>query len=160
MYMGSSAGGHLCASTAAFSAEIETDLMMELEKTDPVLAERYRGIPIKPEKICLNYPVISFLKEAHEPSFQALSGGEEKFREKLSVELHVDENYPKTFVWACEDDNLVPVSNAVRMGEALKAQNVSYLLKIYSQGGHGCGLGIGTSAEGWFEEMLSFMNAK
>jgi hypothetical protein len=31
------------------------------------------------------------------------------------------------------------------------------MLKMYPQGEHGCSLGIGTSAEGWVDEMLKFM---
>ena len=116
MLIGSSAGGHLCASTALYSDEIDRFLMEELKEEMPHLAEMYEGISIKPDKVCLNYPVISFMEEAHEPSFQALTGMEESLREKLSVEMHVNQKYPKTFVWACADDELVPVSNAVRMG--------------------------------------------
>lgn len=71
----------------------------------------------------------------------------------------VDGNYPKAFVWACQNDELVPVSNAVRMGEALKAANVPHKLKIYPTGGHGCGTAEGTSAEPWMSEMLEFMDA-
>ena len=95
-----------------------------LEERYPKLAESYKGISVKPDKICLNYPVISFLEEDHEPSFQALTGGNETLRNKLSVEQHIDITYPKTFVWACEDDALVPASNAKRMGEALKRAGV------------------------------------
>ena len=160
MFMGSSAGGHLCASVAAYPDETDAALIAELEKTDPEKAKKYREIPIKPDQLCLNYPVISFVKEAHEQSFQALTGGDESLRDKLSIELHVDENYPKTFVWACEDDGLVLCSNAVRFGEALKKEGVPCRLRVYPQGDHGCGLGDGTSAAGWSDEMLSFFNGR
>lgn len=157
MLIGSSAGGHLCASTALYCDEINRLLMEELKEEMPHLAEMYEGISIKPDKVCLNYPVISFMEEAHEPSFQALTDMEETLREKLSVEMHVNQRYPKTFVWACADDELVPVSNAVRMGNALKNAGVLHELKIYPTGGHGCGLAQGTSAENWMNEMLAFM---
>lgn len=157
MLIGSSAGGHLCASTALYCDEIERFLMEELKAEMPHLSELYEGISIKPNKVCLNYPVISFMEEAHEPSFQALTGMEESLRQKLSVEMHVGQEYPKTFVWACADDELVPVSNAVRMGKALENAGVSHELKIYPTGGHGCGLAQGTSAENWMNEMLMFM---
>lgn len=157
MLIGSSAGGHLCASMSLYNDEIERMLMKELKAEEPDLAKRYEGISIKPNKVCLNYPVISFMEEAHEPSFQALAGTEESLREKLSVEKHVDQEYPKTFIWACADDELVPVSNAIRMGKALEHAGVSQELKIYPAGGHGCGLAQGTSAENWMDEMLIFM---
>ena len=148
MILGFSAGGHLCASTAALRKEIE-------EKVDRLCPE-YSEISIRPDKVCLGYPVISFLSEGHEDSFQMLTGGDESLRTKLSVELQIDSSYPKTFVWTCEDDLLVPPSNAVRMGQALDDQGVEYRLKLYPQGGHGCDLGEGTSASGWVDEMLGF----
>lgn len=157
MLIGSSAGGHLCSLFTAFHEEIGRELMKDLRQTDPVLAGKYEGISLRPDMVCLNYPVISFVKEAHKGSFQGLTGGAEELREKLSIELQVDQSYPKTFVWACEDDEQVPVSNAIRMGEALKKSGVSYRLNIYPTGGHGCGLAYGTSAEGWIEELLEFM---
>lgn len=160
MVIGSSAGGHLCASMTLYSDEIERLLMEELKEEEPHLADRYEGISIKPDKICLNYPVISFMEEAHEPSFHALTGTKENLRNKLSVEMHVDNSYPQTFVWACEDDELVPSSNAIRMDKALEDAGVLHELKIYPAGGHGCGLAEGTSAEGWMDEMLIFMHGE
>ncbi|HJC91563.1 MAG TPA: alpha/beta hydrolase [Candidatus Mediterraneibacter excrementigallinarum] len=157
MLMGSSAGGHLCASMTALYAETEEALLSDLERSVPHLAEKYWGISIRPDRLCLNYPVISFEKEAHEGSFQALTGGDEKLRGKLSVEKHISKDFSKTFVWACEDDQLVSVSNTKRMGEALARQKIPYAVKIYPTGGHGCGLALGTSAEGWFDEMIRFM---
>ena len=45
------------------------------------------------------------------------------------------------------------------MAEALKAQNIPYMLKVYPTGEHGCNVGDGTSAEGWMDEMLAFMGS-
>lgn len=160
MLMGSSAGGHLCASMTVLYKEIDQALFKDLEESVPGLAEKYSNISIRPDGLCLNYPVISFLKETHEGSFQALTGGREELRDKLSVEQHILENYPKTFMWACEDDMLVPVSNTKRMGEALEKRNIPCKMKTYPTGGHGCGLAEGTSAEGWFDEMLKFMKCE
>jgi acetyl esterase/lipase len=157
MIMGSSAGGHLCASSVVLCDEISEKVIEDLETNQRNLADKYKSISAKPNKVCLNYPVISFLKEAHEDSFQALTGGSEQLRKKLSVENFIDYKYPKTFVWACEDDELVPVSNAKRMGEALETNHVENKVCIYPTGGHGCGLAVGTSAEGWIEELINFM---
>lgn len=160
MLMGSSAGGHLCASTAALVDEIDRALTTELEETMPEAAEKYRGISIRPDSLCLNYAVISFGKESHMGSIQALTGGQDALREKLSVEKQVSDGFPKTFLWACEDDQLVPVSNTTRMGDALREKGVPFKMMIYPTGGHGCGLAAGTSAEGWFDEMIKFMKEK
>ena len=157
MILGYSAGGHLCASAAALREEIDRKLTEALEVLRPELVSAYRDISVRPDKLCLCYPVISFLSEAHEPSFQNLAGGDESLREQLSVEKQVDANFPKTFVWACEDDGLVPASNTVRMGQALEEKNITSMTRLYPQGNHGCSLGTGTSAEGWVDEMLEFM---
>jgi acetyl esterase/lipase len=157
MILGYSAGGHLCASTTALRDEIAKDLADEMEEVRPDLAESYRDISIRPDQVCLCYPVISFLSECHERSFENLSGGKEELREHLSIEKQVDPDFPRTFIWACEDDSMVPPSNAVRMGKALEEKKVPFMLKMYPQGEHGCSLGIGTSAEGWVDDMLKFM---
>ena len=159
LLMGFSAGGHLCASGAALYPEIENVLMEELEAEYPPLAQKYRCISIRPDQLSLNYPVISFSEDYHKESFLNLTGGREQLRKKLSVEYQVTERYPKTFLWACEDDDVVPISNAKRMYEALKSKGVPCKLVLYPSGGHGCCLAEGTSAEGWVDEMHQFMKS-
>jgi acetyl esterase/lipase len=73
------------------------------------------------------------------------------------VEKQVDADYPKTFVWTCEDDSLVPPSNAVHMAQALEEKQIPHLFKLYPQGEHGFALAQNTSAKGWVDEMLEFM---
>ena len=160
MVLGFSAGGHLCASTAALSDKLETEYAEEASLLYPEDAKAYRVESAIPDKICLCYPVISFCAEQHEPSFQALSGGDESLREILSVENLITEAYPKTFLWTCADDFLVPPSNSERMALALENSHVSHRFIMYPQGGHGCSLGTGTSAEGWVDEMLRFMESE
>ena len=108
------------------------------------------------DKVVLSYPVISFVSEAHEQSFVELTGGAEELRDKLSIELHVNGDYPKTFVWACDDDSTVPPSNSKRMYEALKAAGVEAGYKTYPTGDHGIATAEGTSAENWIQDMLVF----
>ncbi len=158
MILGYSAGGHLCASTAALREEINEKLQEELEKERPDLAAAYRDISIRPDKICLGYPVIGFLQDGHEDSFRMLTDGNEALREHLSVEKQIDPDYPMTFLWTCADDSLVPPVNTEYMRAALEEAGVDHLCLVYPQGEHGCSLGTGTSAEGWMDEMLAFMN--
>lgn len=157
MLMGSSAGGHLCASQGALYKHIRKELKKELEYSLPEMAEALHQISLRPEKICLNYPVISMETQRHEGSFQCLTGGEEALRTTLSIDRQVGKEYPKTFVWACEDDELVSPSNARRMGEALEAHQVPFQLHIYPSGGHGCGLALTKEAKDWSSRMLLFM---
>lgn len=134
MTMGFSAGGHLCASQAALHEGKE-----------------------KPDKVCLGYPVISFVKEPHEGSAQNLTGGKIELREVLSVERMVTRSYPPVFLWTCADDDCVPPSNTVNMGEALKSAGVPHEIHVYPSGGHGCALAFTKSACSWSRSMTEFM---
>lgn len=134
---GASAGGHLCASQAALC---EADA--------------------RPDKLCLAYPVISFVEAPHEGSAQALTGGDQKLRELLSVEKLVTSGYPPTFVWTCADDDCVPPSNAIYMGEALKNAGVRYELHVYPSGGHGCALAFSKEAHDWSRAMTEFFSGR
>lgn len=145
MVLGASAGGHLCGSQAA--------LYKELEGVTP---EPYNQFSGRPNQVGLCYPVISFVHEPHEGSFQNLCGGDEKYRKALSVEGLVDESYPPTFVWTCRDDDCVPPSNAEIMGEALTKAGVIHQLHMYPQGGHGCGLAFSKSAYTWSRSLVEF----
>ncbi|MBO5999573.1 MAG: alpha/beta hydrolase [Lachnospiraceae bacterium] len=157
MILGFSAGGHLCASAAALHEQLRPQLLDRLAARRPGLVPSLKDVSLRPDKVCLCYPVISFVEEAHESSFQALTGGDESLRAALSAELLAGEDYPKTFIWTCQDDGLVPPSNAVRMAKALEEKNVPCELRLYPQGDHGCGLAAGTSAAGWMDELLRFM---
>ena len=158
LVVGFSAGGHLTASQACYHDDYNKLVNEELASSFPALYERYKDFSAKPDKVALSYPVISFVKEQHEDSFTALTGGDDSLRQSLSIELNVTKDYPKTFVWACDDDDLVPPSNAYRMYKSLEDAGIDVMYKSYPTGGHGCATGVGTSAEGWMDEMIKFMN--
>lgn len=132
MAMGFSAGGHLCGSTALYSQS-------------------------PPDKLCLGYPVISLSENTHSQSAENLTGGDRELKVEWSLENRITADYPKTFIWTMADDTYVPPDNTLRMMMALDRAKVTYQGHIYSTGNHGCGLAIGTSAEGWVDVMLSFM---
>lgn len=149
LLMGFSAGGHLCASLGCLYREIAKMLEKETgEKVPPDM--------LRPDKLCLAYPVITFGEECHEGSFTALSGGDERLREPLSLENRVTDDFPETFLWACEDDGCVPPSNALRMAEALKNAGVRHEMHLYPWGGHGCNLAFGNSAYSWTQKLTEF----
>ena len=153
---GFSAGGHLVASESCYYKEVGEAVKRVLEKNSD-LFERYHGFSPKPDKVCLAYPVINCIKEHHEDSYLNLSGGGDALRDKLSIDLHITPDYPKCFVWSCDDDDLVPSSNAKRMYAALQQAGVESMLHIYPTGNHGVGVGYGTSAEGWIDTMVAYM---
>jgi len=144
--MGFSAGGHLCGCVGALYDHIE----------DPT--HRYDHISARPNKICLGYGALSFLEEGEIYCRQYHLGedaNEEKCR-TLSVEMLTSKDYPKTFIWACEDDPVVSVKNSKQMAESLKNKNADFEMKIYPSGGHGIGPAKGTSACGWIDDMEAF----
>lgn len=151
MLMGFSAGGHLCASLGCFCRELAEAVSAET-------GTRVMPEMIRPDRLCLAYPVITFGRECHEGSFLALTGNDERLRETLSLNRWVTEDFPPAFLWACRDDDCVPASNAERMAEALRAKGIPHLLRLYPSGGHGCNLAFENSARGWTEEMVRFMN--
>lgn len=138
---GFSAGGHLAASMA----------------TKTVGLPAY-GLPL-PKTLLLGYPVVTMGTFTHKGSRNALLGKEKdnfKLQEKYSIERQVDESYPSTYLWQCIDDPAVPVENSKMLVEALRAHSVRYEYHPVEGKGHGWGLAIGTSAEGWLERAVAF----
>lgn len=137
--VGFSAGGHLCASTAALA--------------NTLLSEG------KPNAVVLGYPVISLEKEiAHEGSALALLGGDDAVkRRELSVENMIEADYPPTFAWTCLDDDCVPPENTKRLEARLEEKGVTHACHYYPTGGHGCGLAYDNSAWEWSLNMFSFL---
>lgn len=151
--MGSSAGGHLCASEALLHASLKQDI---LERLPEERKREYKNITARPDEIGLLYPVISFSSDYHEGSYIKHTNQKEGLREKLSVELHITSDYPVTYAFANEDDECVPASNAVRLGKALEKAGVRHLCQSYPSGGHAVGLGYSCSCREWSENMLAF----
>ena len=73
-----------------------------------------------------------------------------------SVEQHVDSDYPATFIWCSDDDNVVNPDNTRRMIEALGAAHVPVESTIYHGVMHGAGPATGTAAEGWINRAVAF----
>lgn len=158
LLMGSSAGGHLVSIVSAFPDEFDKGVMQELEKRNAEIAAAYREIPVRPKKLSLSYAALTFMDCSDDDScYKCMTGGRTDMKEKVSVERHIDEDYPKTFLWFCEDDALILPKHGRLMYQALKEKNVECMKCEYPTGGHGCGLAKDTSAEGWIDTMLEFM---
>ena len=141
MVIGFSAGAHLVGSLGSSN-----------------LGYVQSGLP-KPGLLVLSYPVITMLEpHCHIGTRNNLLGLsptlEEK--EKYSLELHVDNDYPNTFIWVCKDDNVVDSSNSCLMDEALKKNNVIHDFVVYPSNVHGFGIARNTVASSWMERMLGF----
>lgn len=161
LIIGSSAGGHLCASEALLHQELKKYVVDRLTENQitPSDLETYRNISARPDGIGLLYPVISFLSDYHEGSYLNLTNNKDGLRELLSVEQHIASDYPPTYAFTNADDGCVPPNNTERLEQALEKAGVMHLCSTYPTGDHGVGLGYDLSCSGWSEEMLVFFGS-
>jgi len=105
--IGSSAGGHLCASIGAYwNSEFLANL------TGLSCDE------MKPNSLVLLYPVITSGEKAHRNSFLYLLKDKANDADALdfvSLEKHITSDFPPTFVWTTRTDTLVPVENTLML---------------------------------------------
>jgi len=129
--LGFSAGGHLAASLGVHYERAPVG------KKDAINKESCR-----PDALVLCYPVITSGKYRHEGSLKNLLGEQdsEAMREVLSLEKHVTDKTPPTFLWHTSDDQGVPVQNSLLFAESLFSSSVPSELHIYPTGRHGLGL--------------------
>ena len=134
--MGFSAGGHLAASLGVFWNK-------------PFLAD-ILGVEsnrLKFNSLILSYPVISSDESvSHAGSIKHLLGTKEKYddedmRRLTSLELQVDEQTPRSFIWHTSEDGAVPVQNSLLFALALRNKGVPIELHIYEHGKHGLSTG-------------------
>ena len=132
---GSSAGGHLAATWS----------------TNVVGAEAY-GLP-RPAAAILAY-ASTHIYETSRTNLLGENPSEER-RKSLSADENIDPEYPATYSWVLEKDELV--SEHVRiMEKALVNGDISHITRYFTGGAHGLGLATGYEAEGWLEEAIEF----
>ena len=129
--MGFSAGGHLAACVSNFYYDSELLNFIGASEKD-----------VKPYKSVLCYPVLTSGEFTHETTILNLlaDGGDDKLRNKLSLETQISEKTPPTFLWHTADDDCVPVENSLYYMEALSKAKVPFEAHIYEWGGHGLSL--------------------
>lgn len=136
--MGFSAGGHLAGSLCTNGSD------------DVIRAHGYDPTEIRPNGLALAYPVITSGAYAHRGSFNALLGNDRDnpaMLAKVSLEQHVTESTPATFVWHTVPDDCVPVQNTLMLVDALMAHHVPVEAHLFPSGGHG--LSLGTAETAW-----------
>jgi acetyl esterase/lipase len=148
--MGFSAGGHACADLAARFA---TAVYTPVDKADRLSARPNVAAPI--------YPVISMsAPNAHAGSRERLIGANAspEAERAHSPHLNIPANAPPHFILHAEDDDIVPVENALLLRAALRAKNISVETHLFTHGGHGFGLRktIGKPIEVWPEMFLAW----
>ena len=149
--MGFSAGGHL-ASTLGTKYDKKTTA----DSNNPL-----KHLSARPNFMALIYPVITFdEKYYHGGSKNNLIGKDASVEliEEFSNNLQVNSNTPPTFLVHSADDKGVPIENSLFFYEALLKNNVSAEMHLYSNGGHGYGLGRGKgSLEDWPQLLLTWI---
>lgn len=140
--MGFSAGGHLAGTLAT-----------QFDTAWYPPADRIDKIPSRPDFAVLLYPVISMLAPYnHTHSYKELVGKRDTAKKQMlySVELHVTQRTPPTFLAQAKDDSVSPVQNSEMMYAALQREHISSVLHLFSKGGHGWGMGkAGTPTMLW-----------
>lgn len=170
---GFSAGGHLCASLGCYW---NSPLLQNLTLND----EKLSSDDIRPDSLCLCYPVISADKKiCHEGSIKALTENltveecliickqtetknpdnktpEELIRDAVSLEKHVSPSFPKTFMWHTLTDKAVVAENTLRFAESLKKAGIDFEYHLFREGEHGLALAEGTKSEIWTSLFLNW----
>lgn len=141
--MGFSAGGHACADLAARFAVPVYDAV---DQADSLSARPFVAAPI--------YPVIAMSAPmAHAGSREKLIGAAASaaLESAHSPHLNIPANAPPHFILHAEDDDVVPVENALVLRAALRAKNIPVETHLFTHGGHGFGLrkAVGKPVEAW-----------
>lgn len=139
--MGSSAGGHLAASSGTLFDHAAGRTGAALDSTSA-----------RPDFLILMYPVISMDDPvAHAGSRKALLGATPTpaLLQLMSLEKQVTAATPPTLLIHTQEDRTVPVENSILFFQALTRAKVPAEMYLFEHGGHGMGMrdGLGTASE-------------
>lgn len=162
--VGFSAGGHLSGSMAILHKDPEVLSYLGIEKGEN-----------RPCGAILAYPVVSARVATHEGSFARLAGKPfaditPEERDKLSLEMGVDEDSAPVFIWHTSEDPAVPMLGSLRLAEAYYNIGRHVSLHIYPYGVHGIALAnevtscghdewIQPLAEGWVDASVRWIKS-
>ena len=103
--------------------------------------EQPEGAACRPDAMILGYPVITAGPFAHRGSMQNLLGeAHDALCDTVSLEKHVTDQTPPTFLWHTWEDASVPVENSLLLAGALRQHGIPCEMHIYQHGGHGMSL--------------------
>lgn len=128
----------------------------------------YEGLK-KPSAIIMGYPWISPTPQKTWNPVEAIyrttinhSGATAFLGKKYSIEdmcvnLWVTPDYPRTYIMQGDSDSVLPVEdNGDLMEKALQENGVEYVYERCPGVDHGCGIAMGTAAEGWLKRAAEF----
>lgn len=145
--VGFSAGGHLASTLSthfdrSYIGQVDVSLL-------------------RPDYTVLVYPVISMQegithagskKNLLGPNFDSISV------HRFSNELNVSKNTPPAFIVHAQDDQAVPVENAILYKQGLTKNGVKNKFYHFEKGGHGFGMYNKLEEGDWFANMLVWIN--
>lgn len=155
--IGFSAGGHLCGTLGTMF-------------DSPEVADIGSGELIRPDALGLCYPVAVSWGRTHEGTFDHISGGDPKLRQRLSLERLVRPDMCPVFLWHTRDDASVSCRNSLILAQALEEAGVNFALQLYRKGRHGLSTAdemaypvygvpeISWDVTGWLDSMMAFFN--
>ena len=138
--MGFSAGGHLASSVGT-----------HFDAGDPEAVDPIDRVSCRPDFMILCYPVIAFGESyTHQGSQDNLLGADatDVMIRTMSSEKRVTAETPPTFLFATDEDTVVPAENSVMFYLALRKAGVPAELHIFRPGNHGLGLASGNPVIG------------
>ena len=148
--MGFSAGGHLCA-----------DLLTRFDAGVYAPVDAADRQPARPVAAAPIYPVISMTAPNAHPGSRTLligANADAALERAHSPHLNVPGNAPPVFLLHAEDDDVVPVENALLLRAALRAKGVAVETHLFAHGGHGFGLRktLGKPVAAWPDLFLAW----
>jgi len=153
--LGFSAGGHLCGCLGTLF-------------DSPEVADIGPAELLRPDALCLCYPVAVSWGRTHEGSFENLCGGDLQLRQRLSLEKRVRPDMPPVFLWHTRSDESVPCRNSLILAQELEEVGVDFSVHIYRKGKHGLATAdimaypahdlpqISWDVPGWVESCIQF----
>lgn len=154
--LGFSAGGHLCGCLGTLFDSEE-------------LADLGDGRLLRPDALCLCYPVTVSWGRTHEGSFDNLCGSDSGLRQRLSLEKLVRPDMPPVFLWHTRSDASVPCVGSLILARALEEAGVDLAMYLYRRGRHGLATGglesnppesltdISRDVSQWMEACIGFL---
>lgn len=155
--LGFSAGGHLCGTLGTLYDA-------------PEVSELGSGELLRPDALCLCYPVTVSHGRTHAGSFRNLCGDDEALAGRLSLEKLVRPDMPPVFLWHTRDDGSVPCRGSLILAQALEEAGVDFAMHIYRHGQHGLSTadamaymaaavpGVSRDVPGWIEVCMDFLS--
>lgn len=150
---GFSAGGHVAADLGTRFATSTCTPVDAADRLSP-----------RPSAVAAIYPVISMTAPvAHAGSRERLIGKDASvnLERTHSPHLNVPGDAPPFFILHAEDDDAVPVENALLLRAALRAKSIPVETHLFTHGGHGFGIRkvLGKPAGAWPELFLTWARA-